>query len=228
MSYFVRSRRTEGARRDLAGIGVARTVHAPARMKVAWVVVLVACSSKVATTYTGEDASPIGPCGALPEALPPPHCGQGSCSCCAGCGLADGLCLGDPSTLSFGIGQCLATPAAGEVTASAFASDSVAAAVAGAYVEVSARTATRTLVLALPATPGTYACSDPGTAMQMILFDGGTRHDNTPGAGRPPCTVTVTAVGAIGQRAEGAFDVTFTGGVELAGGAFSVERVAYP
>ena len=95
-------------------------------MKVVVAVVLVAACSGTSppghstTDGASSDGPPIDPCGALPlqaapEALPPPHCGMGGCTCCTSCSISDGLCFGSVTSLSFGTGQCVASPVPGAV-----------------------------------------------------------------------------------------------------------------
>jgi hypothetical protein len=210
-------------------------------MKVVVAVVLVAaCSGKSPPTQdTTHDASsdspPIGPCVA-PEALPPPHCGTGAgCSCCASCSISGELCFGAVTSVAVGIGQCVASPVPGSVDmtagAATFSATRTAAAVVDAYVEVSAQTDTQTLVLAVPGAPGTYSCSDPGSPIEIAFFSTASYANRPSNGARPACTVTVTSVGAVGERIEGTFSATVTSGttmLDLTNGVFSVERVAYP
>jgi hypothetical protein len=205
-------------------------------MKLALVLV-AACSGKAASTHdaASTDGSPMVPCFADPEALPAPHCGQGTCQCCVSCPIFDGLCFGPPAGISLGIGQCVASPVAGSVDmrigSAAFSATQVAGAVVGGEIEVSGTTDTQALTLVLPAAPGTYSCSDPSQAMQMTYVDPTGTYRNQAGRARPVCTATVTSVGEIGQRIEGTFSVTLTAGsatLELTNGAFSVERVPFP
>jgi hypothetical protein len=207
------------------------------RMKLALVLV-AACSGKTPATDDAAstiDGPPMVPCFADPEALPAPHCGQGTCSCCVSCPISGGLCFGSAAGISVGIGQCVASPVAGSldmmIGSAAFSATQVAGAVVVGYIEVSGTTDTQSLTLALPATPGTYSCSDPSQAMQMTYVDPTGTYRNQAGRARPACTVTVTSVGEVDQRIEGTFSVTMTTGsatLDLTNGAFSVERVPYP
>lgn len=168
--------------------------------------------------------------------LPTPHCGQGFCSECVGCGVNTSLCFGAASRFSIGSGQCTASPAAGTfevmVDGVAFVTDQAAAVMDGSYVEIVARSGDQAIALLLPAAPGTYDC---GSA----AFGGVVTYFRTAAAGfynrltmpRPACIVTVTGVGPVGGRIEGSFSATVTGSgasVQLTAGTFSVERVAYP
>jgi hypothetical protein len=200
-------------------------------------VVVAACSGKTPAAHDAASTvdSPLIPCFADPEALPAPHCGQGQCACCVSCPISDGLCFGEAFKISLGIGECVASPVAGSldmmIGSAAFSATEVAGAVVDEDIEVSGTTDTQALTLVLPATPGTYSCSDPDQAMQMTYVDPTGTYRNQAGDARPACTATVTSVGAVGQRIEGTFSVTVTAGsttLDLTSGAFSVERVPFP
>lgn len=210
-------------------------------MRVVVAVFLVAaCSGTSPSNHidaaSNTDGPPIGPCVASPEALPPPHCGTGAgCSCCTSCSISEGLCFGPAPSVASGIGQCVASPVPGSVDmtvgAATFTATQSAGAVVDSYVEVSAQSATETLVLAVPSTPGTYSCADPGSAIQIAFFSTASYYNRPSNGTRPACAVTVTSVGDVGQAIEGTFSATVVSGsgtLDLTNGTFSVERVAYP
>jgi hypothetical protein len=183
-----------------------------------------------------NDPSPEGSCGG---GLPTPTCGQGGCSCCVGCAQRDGLCFDPGWGFTLGVGECVAPPAAGTlqamVGANAFVATEVAAAVDGAAMEISARTAGQTIAFVVPAAVGDYDCTAPATILSFAYYDATAEYRNRPAVDtRPACTVRVTNVGNVGERIEGSFAVTLALNaptpttLEITAGMFSVQRVAYP
>ena len=177
-------------------------------------------------------------CSGPGEGIPPPHCGEGPCSCCVSCGVGRGLCFGSAAQFTFGVGSCIAAPGAGTLTATvggaAFVADHVAAVVTGAYVQVSALAGNRELVAMLPATIGTAACAASDYAGAFAYYQDiegfGVEFHNRPTQPRSACTVKLTKVGGLGDRIEGSFSVTVDGNTSLdvSNATFSVERVAFP
>lgn len=183
-----------------------------------------------ATSSPEQDQNP----GPGPEALPPPHCGEGLCNACAGCGVGAGLCFGSQPWFALGVGTCVADSAAASITltanGAAVALTEAAAAAPDAYVEISARSADHTLTFEVPATLGDATCSASYLG-GFYYVDGGTIYQNRSVSTRGPCTVSLTTIGAVGERIEGSFTATVTAAsgatVDLAG-TFSVTRVSYP
>lgn len=189
-----------------------------------------------------DDSSSCGAGGALPA----PSCGAGTCSCCGSCDPARELCMTADWSIGLGYGHCYAAPAAGSLSASvdgtSFVATEVAAIADGAYLQVSGRIGTpgaplRQVTIQGPAVLGTTDCvATPLIAISYAEGETEIAHNAARLMPRPPCSLTVTAVGEIGGRIEGSFAVTLLelapqgtqGTVEITAGTFSVERVPYP
>jgi hypothetical protein len=176
-------------------------------------------------------------------ALPPPNCGEGACSCCGSCDVSRELCMTTDWSIGFGYGHCYPPRAKGSMAAtigvSPFVATEVAAVSNGSYIHVIGRIETtpdtlRQISIQSVATLGTTDCvATP--VIEISYAEGETRiSNNAPRlVPRPPCSVTLTSIGAVGERIEGSFSVTLLdrapqGTVDITGGTFSVERVAYP
>lgn len=203
----------------------------------AWLflVAIGACGGNGLPSHGDPPDAVADKCSGPGEGIPPPHCGEGPCSCCVGCGVGQGLCFGTASQFTFGVGSCIAAPGAGTLTATvggaAFVADHVAAVVTGSYVQVSAVAGNRELVAMLPATIGTAACAASDYAGAFAYYqDIGVEFHNRPTQPRSACTVKLTKIGNLGDRIEGSFSVTVDGNTSLDVGnaTFSVERVAFP
>jgi hypothetical protein len=191
-------------------------------------------------TPSDDDSSS---CGATGGALPAPSCGEGACSCCGSCDPSRELCFSDDWSVSLGYGHCYGSPAGGSMTATvgstAFVATEVAAIASGAYFQVTGRLGAtpadlRQISIQAPATLGTTDCV--ATPVITVSYaEGETKLVYNAGRSmpRPACTVTVTALGAVGERIEGTFAVTVLDDttkatLDITGGTFSVERVPYP
>jgi len=172
--------------------------------------------------------------------LPAPTCGEASCGGTAGCSVKAGLCFGTAAQFALGVGQCVATPAAGTFEVMVGATKVVAAQVAavdnGAYVQISARMTDQTIVLLLPANLGDDSCASSAYLGSFAYYqNGGSEFRNRPvSPARPSCTVSLVKIGNVGERIEGSFSAmvlessTNPTALDLTNGTFSVERVAFP
>lgn len=193
-------------------------------------------------TPSDDDSSSCGAGGALPA----PMCGEGSCSCCGSCDPARELCMTADWSVSLGYGHCYAAPAQGSLSAAvdgtSFVATEVAAIANGAYLQVTGRIGTpgaplRQISIQAPAVLGTTDCvATPTIAITYAEGDTDLADNAVRLMPRPPCSVTVTAIGEAGERIAGSFAVTLLerapqgtqGTIELTAGTFSVERVPYP
>jgi hypothetical protein len=190
-------------------------------------------------TSSDDDSSECG------GASPAPSCDQGGCSCCGSCDPARELCFTADWSSSLGYGHCYGYPAGGTMTASigqdAFVATDMAAIASGAYLQVTGRlgatsegwASLRQITIHAPAMLGTTDCvATPVIAISYA--EGPTRIAYNAGRSmpRPACSITLTAIGEVGERIEGTFSVTVlddatTNTVDITAGAFSVERVLY-
>lgn len=191
-------------------------------------------------TPSDDDSSSCG------GALPPPMCGEGGCSCCGSCDPARELCMTADWSIGFGYGHCYAGPAEGTLTATvggtAFVAMEVAAIADGAYLQISGRLGVTTGSLAnlrqitsqAPAVVGTTDCvASPVIAISYAEGERSIRYNAGRSMPRPACSLTLTAIGEVGQRIEGTFAVTVVDDAtpamtDVTGGVFSVERGIYP
>jgi hypothetical protein len=191
-------------------------------------------------TPSDDDSSSCG------GALPPPSCGAGACSCCGSCDVSRELCMTADWSIGFGYGHCYAAPAQGSMTASVrgttFVAMETAAIANGTYLQVSGRIETpgaplRQITIQAPAALGTTDCvASPLIAISYAEGEIDIAHNEARLMPRPPCSLTLTAIGELGERIEGSFSVTLLehapqdtqGAVEITAGTFSVERVPYP
>lgn len=163
--------------------------------------------------------------------LPTPACGNATvCPCCVGCNLASGVCMSLDSDFNFGTGQCTAR-SQGSLTAddgdATFAATDVAAVANDAYMQISGTAGGgHTLAMQIPAQLGSFDCT-ASTAAWFVYYSAAGVSWNRPVSDRPACSVTITAIGAVGEPIEGAFTIGF-GTTVLDNGTFSIVRVAYP
>lgn len=162
--------------------------------------------------------------------LPPPACGAGVCSECVGCSLASGLCMSLEAGFAVGIGQCHAR-SQGSLVAddgpAPFVATAVAAVANDSYMQISGTAgAGHTLAMQVPAQLGSFECAST-TAAWFVYYSAAGVAWNRPVSDRPACSVTVSALGAVGAPIEGTFTIAF-GTTVLANGSFSVVRAAYP
>jgi hypothetical protein len=209
---------------------------------------LLAGACDVSGTFgggTGDDISSDDDSSSCGGALPAPRCGEGACSCCGSCDPSRELCFSDDWSVSLGYGHCYGSPAGGSMTATigqtAFVASEVAAIANGSYFQVTGRLGAtpqgladlRQLSIQAPATLGTTDCV--ATPVITVSYaEGETKLLYNAGRSmpRPACTVTVTAIGAVGERIEGTFAVTVLDDttkatLDITNGSFSVERVPY-
>jgi hypothetical protein len=191
-------------------------------------------------TPSDDDSSQ---CGGAGGALPAPYCGEGGCSCCGSCDPSRELCFTDDWSISLGYGHCRSGAVTGSMTATVgatdFAATEVAAIASGAYLQVSGRTGAtnatlRQISIHAPATLGTTDCvATPVIAISYAEGETSIRYNAGRSMPRPACSLTLTAIGEIGERIEGTFTVTVLDDAtkatfDITAGAFSVERVPYP
>jgi len=182
-------------------------------------------------------------CGGAGGALPAPICGEGACSCCGSCDPSRELCFTDDWSISLGYGHCRHPGVGGSMTATIggtdFAATEVAGIASGAYLQVSGLSgapngALRQMSIHAPATLGTTDCTaTPVIAMSYAEGETSIRYNAGRSMPRPACSLTLTAIGEIGERIEGTFTVTVLDDatkatLDITAGAFSVERVPYP
>jgi hypothetical protein len=193
-------------------------------------------------TTNDDPSSEDDPCGNASGASPAPSCSEGACSCCGSCDPSRELCFTDDWSSSLGYGHCYGAPAGGTMTATvdgdAFVAAEVAAIASGAYLQVTGRIATtsaelRQISLFLPATLGAADCVSTSLAGGSYAHGEASEAWNMPRLDpRPPCSVTLTAIGEVGERIEGTFSMTLLDSatqttVEITDGTFSVERILY-
>jgi hypothetical protein len=189
---------------------------------------------------------------------PAPYCGEGACSCCGSCDPRRELCFAAGWQLELGYGRCYSLPVAGSLTAMvggvAFTANEVAAVASEGYMQIDGRIESRLpvtdpqapidyeatqLTLQLPAQLGTFDCTDTSFALfaytQFDTIDGDQVEawNQLSQMPRPPCSFSITAIGAVGERIEGTFAVTLVDrntstAVDIVDGTFSVERVLFP
>jgi hypothetical protein len=205
-----------------------------------WLVIACACAcggssgTIDAPGFPIDDAFGPGPGGGLP----PPACGAGACSDCAGCSVRNELCFGS-AFFAWGDGECTATGQPGsfqvDVAGALEVATETAAVVDGAQIEIAARSANDQFTVVLPAIPGNYNCTDPNfTGGFGYYTDPTSEFHNNALAARPPCTATVTMVGDVGGRIVGTFSATIVESaampatIQLTNGTFSVTRIAFP
>lgn len=203
-----------------------------------WVFVAVTGSCAV------ETAGPTGPSSADDESgggLPTPHCGTAceTTGACVGCGYSSHLCFGDVGWFTLGNGSCTADGTTGTdraqlplaIDGTSINADRAGASISGAYVELVAHAGQHRISVLVPSAPGTYDCAVTSPVVVQYTSPTGERSANRPVAGRLPCSITITAVGAVGERVEGALSAqvpTTTGTVTLDAATFSVVRVPSP
>jgi hypothetical protein len=173
--------------------------------------------------------------------LPTPSCGTpcDSPGQCVGCGYSSHLCFGDVALFSLGTGSCTADGAPGtdaatfslDVDGVMIAADRAGAAVLATSLELVVHAGQHRLSILAPAAPGTYDCATSLAVVVQYTSPSGERAANRPVAGRLPCSIAITSIGAIGERVEGSLSAqvpTTAGTVQLSASSFAVVRVPSP
>lgn len=204
-----------------------------------WVFLAVTGACTVdAAAPDGSTADPDPPGGG---GLPTPACGTPceSSGQCVGCSYSSHLCFGDTAFFSLGTGSCTADGATGadaaelslDIDGTAITADRAAASIAGSTLELVAHAGQHRVSILAPAAPGTYACADSLAVIVQYTSPAGERAANRPVAGRLPCSITITSIGAVGERVVGSLSAqvpTTNGTVQLSALTFSVVRVPSP
>jgi hypothetical protein len=186
-------------------------LEAPMR-RVALVACLVGC-----TTASREPVPDSDPESEPGGGLPTPRCGEGACSECVGCGVSRFGCFGWAGTANLNSpGRCLAESTSGTLEATiggvAFASREAVAIVDHGRIAVSAQAGDPLVVLFAPAQIGNHDCASSSAAIayfaQREIQPAVDFRSVVPGAPPVACTLTVTRIGDVGQRIEGAFTAT--------------------
>ena len=169
-------------------------------------------------------------CGGGGGGLPTRACGT-VCTCCVGCDVTNGTCMSLGPYFALGVGECYGS-SPGTLTmvvdGVATVSTLTGAVADDSAVNVSASLQAGSFAMLIPAQLGTFDCAAGGAAW-FVYSDGVTESWNRPTSPRAACSVTLATVGAIGERIDGTFAVSFVGANshELTAGSFSVVRRAY-